>query len=153
MENHVEPLADAFVDALQGDPALPQARAMDRTTLQDHTPTLLLEIAGALVMVDEGCGRPEILRDSESILQVVSRLHGQQRARLGWSEQDLRREHEVLAGVVSAFVRDEAARRADADPERPLAIIRRLLERAERTSTESHARAAISERLVAESGG
>jgi signal transduction histidine kinase len=141
VEECVEELMAKFLDAARGDPALPDAAGLDRALLEDHFATLVLEIAKAMVMLDEGGGDPEHLRDGDSIQQTISRLHGRQRARLGWSAAELHREHELLRRVVADFVRGPAETRAeDADVGMALGVATRLLERAERLSAESHAR-------------
>jgi len=141
MEECVEELMGQFLDATRGDPALPDATGLDRALLEDHFATLVLEIAKAMVMLEEGGGDPENLRDGDSIQQTISRLHGRQRARLGWSTAELHREHEVLRRVIAGFVRGPTGVRAgEADVGVVLGVANRLLERAERLSAESHAR-------------
>jgi len=141
MEEGVEELMGQFLDAARGDPALPGAAGLDRALLEDHFATLVLEIAKAMVMLEEGGGDPENLRDGDSIQQTISRLHGRQRARLGWSAAELHREHEVLRRVIAGFARGPAgARPGEADVGVVLGVANRLLERAERLSVESHAR-------------
>ncbi|HYH80312.1 MAG TPA: hybrid sensor histidine kinase/response regulator [Longimicrobium sp.] len=143
MEERVEELVVAFVEAARADPALANAAGLDRALLEDHYATLVMEIAKALVMLDQGGGDPEHTRDGDSIQQTISRLHGRQRARLGWTTAEVRREHEVLRRVIADFVRGPAESQAPgADVGMALGVAARLLERAERLSTESHARSA-----------
>ena len=144
MEERVEELILAFLGALRADPAIPHATGLERALLEDHYATLILEIAKALVMLDRGGGDPEHVRDGDSIQQTIARLHGRQRARLGWTVDEVRREHEVLRRVLSDFLRGpgEAQAGDEADLGMALGVANRLLERAERLSAESLARLA-----------
>ncbi|HEX9938785.1 MAG TPA: hybrid sensor histidine kinase/response regulator [Longimicrobium sp.] len=139
IEERVEELMLRFVEELRADPAVPSARELDRALLEDHSGTLLLEIAKAMVMLDRGAGDPEHVRDGDSIRVTIARLHGRQRARLGWGESEVRREHEVLRRVVSDFLRGPGEREAggEAGLGMALSVANRLLERAERLSVEA----------------
>ena len=57
------------------------------------------------------------------------------RARLGWSEQALRREFQILEEEIEAAVRRKVPSGADVDVEGALGLLTRFLEYAERTST------------------
>ncbi|HET7460397.1 MAG TPA: hybrid sensor histidine kinase/response regulator [Longimicrobium sp.] len=142
LEERVEDVILAFLDAVRADPGLPHATALERALLEDHYATLVLEIAKALVMLDRGGGDPEHVRDGDSIQQTIARLHGRQRARLGWSVDEVRGEHQVLRRVLADFLRGPAEALAgdDADVGMALGVVNRLLERAERLSVESLSR-------------
>jgi hypothetical protein len=154
MEECVDELVVRFLDAARADPALPDATELERALLEDHFATLVLEVATAMVMLDEGREDPEHVRDGDSIRQTISRLHGRQRARLGWSAAEVRREHELLRRVVADFVRGPAeARLESADVGTALGVATRLLETAERTSTESYTRTLDLAGAAGEAGG
>jgi hypothetical protein len=139
IEERVDELVLRFVDEIRADPSVPSAHGLDRALLEDHYATMLLEIAKAIVMLDRGAGDPEHVRDGDSIRVTIARLHGRQRARLGWEESEVRREHEVLRRVVSDFLRGPGEREAggEADLGMALSVANRLLERAERLSLEA----------------
>ncbi|HEU4556890.1 MAG TPA: ATP-binding protein, partial [Longimicrobium sp.] len=139
MEERVEDLVLRFVDAMRTDPGLPRATGMERALLEDHYATLVLEIAKAMVMLDRGGADPEHVRDGDSIRVTIARLHGRQRARLGWSADEVRCEHEVLRRVLADFLRGDAEREVGdvADLGMALGVATRLLERAERLSLEA----------------
>ncbi|HET7230821.1 MAG TPA: ATP-binding protein [Longimicrobium sp.] len=139
IEERVEELVSAFLEELRAEPAIPYAGELERALLEDHHATLVLEIATAMVMLDRGGTDPEHVRDGDSIRQTIARLHGRQRARLGWTADEVRREHDVLRRVFAEFLRGpgEAHAGGQADLGVAIAVASRLLDRAERLSVES----------------
>jgi hypothetical protein len=128
-----EPVAEELVRRLAEDPVLPSANRTDRVQLQDHTTTFLVEIGVAMVTLDEAGGEPALMRDGTEIQRVISERHGSQRARLGWSEDELRHEFQVLRDVVVPLVRAEVGQRAEGevDVDAALGVLERLLQQAE----------------------
>jgi PAS domain S-box-containing protein len=126
-----DPLSRRLAERLRGDPALPHARDMDRVQLEDHVATFLLETGKMLIILDEGRGDPELMQDSTSIQRVVSERHGEQRRRLGWTADHLRREFVLLRAEVHALVEREAEGRTAAELAGALKLLQRLLDRAE----------------------
>ena len=130
-------VADAGVEALARrlaeDPALPGAARMDSVQLRDHTTTFLVEIGLAMITLDGTGGEPSLMRDGTEIQRVISERHGAQRARLGWSEDELRREFQILREVIGPLVRAEMRERAEGevDVDVALEVLDRLLEQAE----------------------
>jgi len=122
---------------LRQDPHLPHAAAMDRVQLENHTATFLVDIGLALVTLDEGGGEPALMRDGTEIQRLVADRHGAQRARLGWSEGELRREFQLLNEVVVPLVRREAAGAGD-NLDDALGVLERLLQQAELMSVRGH---------------
>jgi PAS domain S-box-containing protein len=131
-----EPLAEELVRILCEDPALPSARSTPPVQLPDHTATFLVDIGVALVNLDQGGGEPALMRDGTEIQRVIAERHGSQRARVGWTEDELRREFQLLREVVAPRVRQEIATRADPsiDVDAALGVLDRLLEQAELVS-------------------
>ncbi|HEX6040532.1 hypothetical protein, partial [Longimicrobium sp.] len=119
---------------LREDPLVPHAGRTDRVQLENHTATFLVDIGLALVVLDEGGGEPELMRDGTEIQRLVADRHGAQRARLGWNEEHLAREFRLLREVVGPLVREEVARAAPVDVDDALGVLDRLLERAELVS-------------------
>ncbi|HYR07400.1 MAG TPA: ATP-binding protein [Longimicrobium sp.] len=126
-----EPIAVELGRRLAGDPALPSARRMEPVQLQDHTTTFLVEIGLAMVALDEAGGEPALMRDGTEIQRVISERHGAQRARLRWSEDELRREFQLLHEVMVPLVRAEAGGRGDVQVDVALGVLERLLQQAE----------------------
>ncbi|MBV9773624.1 MAG: RsbRD N-terminal domain-containing protein, partial [Gemmatimonadetes bacterium] len=127
-------------EVLCTDPRVPTAHGMNRAQLENHVVTFLVEIGKALITLDEGGGEPALMQDGESIQRTIARLHGDQRARLGFAADEVSREFHLLREAVEDRVRREVPGPTDADPGTALGIVRRLLERAERITLESHAR-------------
>jgi PAS domain S-box-containing protein len=121
-------------DRLREDPALPGAGELDRAQLEDHAPTFLVDLGLALLALDEGGGEPALMRDGTDIQRVIAERHGAQRARLGWTEAALHREYQILREVVERTLRENLPAPADATLDEAIAILRRLLEQAERIS-------------------
>ena len=72
-----------------------------------------------------------MLRDGSAIQRVIAERHGAQRARLGWTEPELRREFVILREEVAAAVRERIGADADARADDALLLLARLVERAE----------------------
>jgi PAS domain S-box-containing protein len=128
-----EPAVAELGRRLREDPLLP-ARETDRVQLEDHTATFLVDIGLGLVTLDEGGGEPELMRDGTEIQRLVADRHGAQRARLGWGEEHLRREFQLLRELLGPLVRREAARSLDGEIDDALGVLERLLEQAELVS-------------------
>jgi PAS domain S-box-containing protein len=142
-----------YVARLRNDPEAPSARATDEAHLEDHLASFLADVASTIRSLDEvepsQGGEPlASALDGSDIQRVVSERHGAQRARLGWSQDEVRREFTVLTEEIAAAVRRRApaflyapttqARRAEA--ESSLALLKQFLASAERLSLASHAR-------------
>ena len=128
-----EDIVEVVTHRLRTGPEIPGADALDRAQLENHAATFLVDIGLSLVTLDEGGGEPAPMRDGTEIQQLISQLHGAQRARLGWTEAALRQEFRILREEVEIALRRSLAT-ADGEIETALGITRRLLEQAERMS-------------------
>lgn len=122
----------ALVDRIRHDPSLNVAAGLRFSQVADHLPTLLADVAGALVMIEELRGQPSLLlADATEIQRLVSERHGIQRRLLGWSESALRREFMIVREEIDRVIREAS------DPNDPLpvddgiAVIGRFLDQAE----------------------
>jgi hypothetical protein len=89
-----------------------------------------------------------MMRDGENIQRTIATLHGLQRARLGFSRDEIMREYALLGEEAASLLRAELPARAPAaDPEAVIALVVRLLDRAARISLESHASLPAAERV------
>ncbi|HEY0014762.1 MAG TPA: ATP-binding protein [Longimicrobium sp.] len=129
-----EPLVEELGRRLVDDPAVPSARKTERVQMHDHAATFLVDMGLALVTLDEAGGEPALMRDGTEIQRVITERHGAQRARIGWSEDELRREFQLLREIVGPLVHAEAARSAKVDLEAALGVLDRLLQQAELVS-------------------
>jgi hypothetical protein len=108
------------------------AAGLQVSQLTDHLPTLLSDIAGAMVMIEELKGQPSpLLADATEIQRLVSERHGTQRHTLGWSESDLRREFMIVREEVERVIRDASKSGAELPVEDGIAVIGRFLDQSE----------------------
>jgi PAS domain S-box-containing protein len=150
LEARVEEVVDAWVERVSADPAMPHALDLERALLEDHTSSFVAEIARALVMLDTSGGEPALMRDGESIQRTIAALHGGQRARLGFTGDEVAREYALLGDVMEGVIRKRALEPEEIDPSPVLMLVRRLLDRATRIAVEAHGSVPDSERLLAE---
>ena len=148
----IERIVAACAARLRTDPRTPSAHALTDAQLDDHTASLLTDIAQTLVIIEAAQGGPsDMLRDGTAIQRLVAERHGALRARLGWAEAELRRELGILREEMERAVRRRVAELAAVDPTAPertapvdeaLALLGRFAEHAERASLEGFRRAA-----------
>jgi hypothetical protein len=119
---------------LRGDDGVTAAAHASDSELEDHLRTLLAELARALVLIeDEGLGS-RALRDGTEIQRLIAERHGVQRATLGWTEADVRREVAILRSDLEAELRRRLAGDSEANVEGALGVLALLLEHTERSS-------------------
>jgi signal transduction histidine kinase len=106
-----ETVAEHYVSAIRADDDFPGARELPSVQIRDHATPLIGLVASQLMVIAETRGRdPELLRDSAQAQRLMSELHGAQRRRLRWREEDIERETAYLiAAVESAIMAGEAA--------------------------------------------
>ena len=106
-----ETAAERYVSAIRADEDFPGARELPAVQIRDHATPLIGLIASQLMVIAETGGRdPELLRDSAQAQRLMSELHGAQRYRLGWREEDIERETAyMIAAAESAIVAGETA--------------------------------------------
>jgi len=121
-----------IVDRLASDPNLSVAAGLKFSQLADHLSSLLADVAGALVVMEETKGvGSATLADAVEIQRLISERHGAQRQRLGWSESALRREFMIVREEIELAVR-KASEFGDPLPvEDGIAVIGRFLDQAE----------------------
>ncbi|GLC24719.1 PAS domain-containing sensor histidine kinase [Roseisolibacter agri] len=124
-----ERMLTRYAAALRTEPATPSAHGLGDAQLLDHTATFLADLAQSLTVIGEdGPDAAQMLRDGSTIQQLIAARHGAQRARLGWSEAEVRRDYEVLRETVHDTVRRLTP--AAPDVARALGIVDTLLARA-----------------------
>jgi hypothetical protein len=122
------------VDRLRGDPQIPRARQVTRTELEDHIATYLSDIGQMFAIIDErGTSRLPLIVDGAAIQRIIAERHGAQRRRLGWTEEELRREHSTLVSEVERVVIDSSLL-TGSPPVDTLPLLRLILEEAEEIS-------------------
>jgi hypothetical protein len=143
----LERVLHTYVARLRSDPATPSAHAVDEAQVEDHLASFLADLSSVLTNLDGPVGEPTAaVRDGTAIQRVVAERHGAQRARLGWSEAEVRREFTILREELAAAVRRRAPARLrgpttesrQAEAERALEVLTQFLATAEQLSLESH---------------
>ena len=114
----IEAIVQAFATRLRSDPETPCAHTMAQTDIQDHMASFLADVASTIATVDvaAGIGGPNV-RDGSAIQRVVAQRHGAQRARLGCSEKEIRREFVILREELASAVQRQALRLRGPTPE------------------------------------
>ncbi len=127
-----EKMLRVYVARMRTDPEVPEAQDRSDTELEDHVASLMTDIALALPILEQKGGESAMMRDGSDIQRLIAERHGAQRVRMGWTEPALRREMTLLREVVAEHARGAAD--ADADVEGAVAVLTRLVERAEQIS-------------------
>ena len=143
----VETVLEALTVRIREDGEMPGAKMLKFSQLADHFPSFLADIGGMLITIEEGGGQPSaLIADGAEIQRIVSDKHGAQRARLGWSENDVRREYAILHDELGRIIRRRARAIPDSAVDEGLAILSRVLEQAEEASLRGFLRASASAR-------
>jgi PAS domain S-box-containing protein len=114
----LERVLHVYVARLRSDARTPSAHVLSEAELEDHLATFLSDLAATFSSLDLAAGGDgEAVRDGTAIQRTVSERHGSQRRRLGWSEDEIRREFQILREEVEAAVRRRLreARREELD--------------------------------------
>jgi hypothetical protein len=132
LQRVVDKTVVTIVERMRGDGNLDAAASFKFSQLADHLSTLLVDIASALVVMEETGGAGSgTLADAVEIQRLVSERHGLQRQRLGWNESALRREFMIVREEIEIAV-SKASEFGDPLPvEDGIAVIGRFLDQAE----------------------
>jgi signal transduction histidine kinase len=141
MLRETEPIIDAFVSRLRREEVAPAAVRLRFSQVANHVAALLADIAESLIVLEDSGGHPTpLMQDGIEIQRLIAERHGVQRARLGWSEETLHRECEVLCEEIERALRHrlgEAGGRVDEG----ITVIRRQLDETTRIATRALQRA------------
>ena len=132
----LDEILDAYVDRLRNDPATPRARRMRRPEIEDHTLTLLSDIAQTLLIVAKaGRDGPKLLRDGGAIQHAIAEHHGRRRREQGWTETAVHRDHQLLREEIERAMRARLRGRASAaGVEEGIQLLLQLVHNAEAVS-------------------
>jgi signal transduction histidine kinase len=128
----LEGVVERIVDRIRSDPNLSMAAGLKFSQLADHLASLLADVGGALVVMEEASGSSSpTLADAVEIQRLISERHGVQRQRLGWTESGVRREFMIVREEIERVIR-EASEFGDPLPvEDGVAVIGRFLDQSE----------------------
>ncbi|MBA4159762.1 MAG: hypothetical protein H0X65_20185, partial [Gemmatimonadetes bacterium] len=134
VQGEIDSILRAYVARLRADPLVPNQDTRTDADLEDHTSSFLANLAQSLVILEQTGGKPDLMRDGSEIQRLISERHGAQRARLGWTEEALRREFEILKEEVEAAVRRKIPSESGVDVDAGVAVLVSFLDHAERIS-------------------
>ena len=136
MLRELEPLLDATVNRLRTDPLTSSASSLTYSQIADHIAPMLADIASNLVILEETAGEPStLLNDGADIQRLIAERHGAQRARLGWSEDAIRREHQIIREEVERSMMRHFLGETDGRLSEALATVAGLLRHSEDLSS------------------
>ena len=131
---------------LRTDHLLVGATALEDTLLEEHTATLLTDVAQSLSIIEESEGEStQLMRDGGDIQSLIANRHGAHRQGLGWTEDQLDREFDLLLEEVDRTLNaahsgaDDASRTSGRD------LVRGFLQRGREESRRAFRRAAVGE--------
>jgi PAS domain S-box-containing protein len=134
----VSGIMDTFVRRIRQDPTFTNRATLSDAELQDHGVALLSDIAQSMVVWEAVTDEPEnLLRDGGRIQRVIAELHGLQRHRIGWGEQQLLREFEILREEMRRVVDGRVSGFSAEDVEGALGVLMASVDSAERVSLRS----------------
>jgi hypothetical protein len=143
MLRETEAIVDAFVSRLRAEEVAPAATRLRFSQVANHVPALLADVAESLIVLEDSGGHPTpLMQDGVEIQRLIAERHGAQRARLGWTEETLRRECDILSEEVERVLRHrlgEAGGRID----EAIGVIRRKLDEVTRTGIRALQRAKL----------
>jgi hypothetical protein len=109
VQAHTAKIAESVSRRLHGTPALQIPAPMSDAELNGHLPALLSAMGQVLVVLGRARGNPELVRESAEIRRLLAEKHGEQRARLGWSEAALQGERDILRQEIDSAITNALA--------------------------------------------
>jgi signal transduction histidine kinase len=129
----IRPLLERYVAQLRKEMKLPGVARLPEATLVDHTSAFVTDVAQSLVVLESDTADPEyLLQDGSEIQRLMAKLHGRQRARLGWTAEALEREWSILRKEIRNAVAADVA--PGTDIAGALELLDRFIDRGERIS-------------------
>lgn len=142
----LEPMVGRYLERLRLDPFTLSARNLPPSRIEDHLVSFIADLAATLDSWEVADRElTDSLLDSSAIQRTIASKHGEQRARLGWQEEEVRREYVIIEEELTAVIRRTAlkADTGETDPNRAndlnaaTLLMRSLLAAAQRRSVES----------------
>jgi PAS domain S-box-containing protein len=118
--------------------AYPELPTVTDAELEDHMPSLITDLAQLLVILDaDALPRPGLVSDGARIQEVIVRLHGEQRRRLGWTKGLLEREFDYLAEEAAAAIRRRPSQGGESATDDLVALVGALIAEAKVVGVQS----------------
>jgi hypothetical protein len=131
----IERVLSGYAARLRTDAGTPSAHPLSEADLEDHTASFLADMAQALAAIEAARGEASAtLRDGTLIQRVIAERHGSQRARLGWSESEVRREFQILREELAAAVGRRVREAEHVELGEALGLFARFIDHAEAAS-------------------
>jgi hypothetical protein len=132
-----------WADRARRDPVTgPTLAERPRADVEDHVLAFVADLAQALAILDGGAeAERTMLQDGADVQRLLAERHGRQRHRLGFTADQLAREHALLAEELAAAVRRRVPASAG-DVDAALATLGRLVRRAADHAARGYRRAA-----------
>jgi hypothetical protein len=128
----IERILTEHVARLRTDPETPRAHRMSPAELEDHFASFLADVAQALGSMNLATAAESLLlRDGTLIQRTIAERHGRQRARFGWTEQEVRREFEIMREEVSTSIRRQVRRPRPQEVEEVISVVHGFIDQAE----------------------
>ncbi|HET6231785.1 MAG TPA: chemotaxis protein CheB [Longimicrobiaceae bacterium] len=127
---NVDLLVAAFGDRMRAEPRLPGARELDRTHLEDHYVTLITELGQCVHVIATEGPDSRLLDDGTEIQHVIAHRHGRQRRAIGWTEEQVVVEGDLLREELERAIRTGAGDEAAAEAMKTLRSLTATAERA-----------------------
>jgi signal transduction histidine kinase len=111
--------------------AVPPAKALRRAELDDHQGELISSLTQTLIVLDETGGLESSLqRDGARVQRLIAELHGRQRQRHGWTDEQLAREFEILGDAIEEQITHDPGTVNEHVVDAAIGVARRIVARA-----------------------
>src|SRR3954466_629077 len=112
----LEDIATGYVGRVRADAEVPDRAGVSDPYIRDHADTVVTEILRAATLLGVTKGRSaDLLRDGAEIQRLLAELHGAQRYRLAWTENEVARDVDLLSAQIVDTLRALDANRPAAD--------------------------------------
>ncbi len=126
------PIVSKIVARIRSDPGIRMASSLRTSQVADHLSTLLADMLSSLALIEEASGKPsQMLADAVEIQRLVSERHGTQRAKLGWTEAEMRREFMIIREELAQPLKEAVPPGGELTTSAAVAALGRFVDQAE----------------------
>ena len=132
LRHNVEQLIAKYSARLRTDPLTPMAKRLLPALIEDHAMSYFGDLFQSLVILEksddlEGREESDLMNDGSQIQRLIAELHGRQRHRLGWTEEALHREYQIIDEEVESLLRQHSSGSDRNRLEWALGVLKRML--------------------------